>query len=180
LLLHWIVALAIVGMLVMGEILEDMPRGPAKSNLFWWHFSIGVTLFVFAVWRVIWRISQGFPDHVGSYATWELHLAKLVHWILLIGTLAMPLSGMLTVLSNGRGIDVWGLFQIPAMMAKNESLHELGEALHGAGAKIMIVALLLHVAGALKHHVIDRDGTLRRIVGMRVPPAGRNGGSHTA
>lgn len=165
--LHWGLAIAMIAMLVFGLILEEMERGEFKSALMWWHKGLGVALLAFAAWRLFWRLGNGMPQAVSRMPVWQETASKATHWFLLAGTLFMPVSGIMLSLGNGRAIDVLGLFTIPAG-AKNELLHEIGEVMHGAGGKLLIAAILLHVVGALKHHVVDRDGTMRRMLGARV------------
>lgn len=165
--LHWGLAVAMIAMLVFGLVLEDMERGEFKSALMWWHKGLGVALLAFAAWRLVWRLGNGMPETVAHIPGWQETASKATHWFLLLGTLFMPVSGIMLSLGNGRAIDVLGLFTIPAG-AKNEALHEIGEVIHGAGGKLLIAAILLHVGGALKHHVVDRDATLPRMLGARV------------
>lgn len=168
--LHWLLAVAMIAMLVFGLILEEMERGELKSALMWWHKGLGVALLAFAAGRLFWRLGNGMPTAVAPLPSWQETAAKATHWFLLLGTLFMPISGIMLSLGNGRAIDVLGLFTIPAG-DKNELLHEIGEVVHGAGGKLLLIAIALHVAGALKHHLIDRDGTMRRMLGARVDAA---------
>ncbi|MGD9668632.1 MAG: cytochrome b [Hyphomicrobiaceae bacterium] len=168
--LHWVLAVAMIGMLVFGLILEDMPRGDAKSALMWWHKGLGVAVLAFALWRLGWRLSQGFPKALSHAPAWQERMASFTHWFLLLGTLFMPASGIMMSLGSGRSIDVLGLFVIPAI-GKVEWMDQAGHVVHGVGSKLLIAAIVLHVVGALKHHLIDKDGTLARIAGRSV--AGR-------
>ena len=171
--LHWLLAIAMIAMLAFGLVLEDMERGAAKSALMWWHKGFGVTILVFAAWRLGWRMMNGLPTLPGRGTSgWQESAAVAVHWFLLLGTLLMPISGMMLSLGGGHPIDVFGLFTIGPWQ-KNDGLHEVGEAIHGLGGKLLILAVVLHVAGALKHHIVDRDGTLRRMLGASVTAEGR-------
>ena len=92
--------------------------------------------------------------------------------LLLLGTLAMPISGMMMTFGSGRAIDVFGLFTV-GPFGKMELIDEIGEIVHGLGGKLLIAAIVLHILGALKHQYIYRDGTLARMAGRRVAPATR-------
>lgn len=164
--LHWFVAIAMIAMIGFGLFIDEMPKGDAKSALIWWHKGFGVLVFVFALWRLVWRATQGFPEALSKMEPWQATIASLTHWFLLLGTIFMPVSGVLMSLTKGRPVDVFGLFQIPAM-AENHFLHEAFEAIHEVGGKLLIAAILLHVAGALKHHLVDKDATLARMIGRR-------------
>ena len=120
---------------------------------------------------------NGWPVPAGDHQRWEHLLARAIHWLLIIGTVLMPISGFLMSSLGGHGVAVFGFELVPPnpdpanpdkVVAHNEMLAGLSHQVHGAAGVTMIVALLLHVAGALKHHVIDKDGTLRRMLGARI------------
>jgi len=87
---------------------------------------------------------------------------------LLFGTLLMPISGILMQLGEGRAIAFFGLELIAASGVENEIIEKIGEVGHGLGSKLMILAVALHIAAALKHHFIDKDGTMTRMLGKHV------------
>jgi cytochrome b561 len=141
------------------------------------HKSVGVILFFFIIVRVVVRIKNGWPPAVSQYQVWEQVLAKLVHWVLLLATLLFPLSGMLMSGAGGHGIAVFGLelvarnsdpLNIEKVIPFNETLAELGHETHELLGTIMIVIIALHILGAFKHHVIDKAGTLRRMLGKQI------------
>lgn len=167
--LHWLLAFGMIGMLVFGLVLEDMPKGDSKAALMWWHKGLGVTVLAFALWRLGWRMTQGFPAALSHAPAWQEKIAGLTHWFLLLGTLFMPISGLLMSLSRNRAVDVLGLFTIPPF-GEIEVLHEVAEAVHGLGGKLLIAAIILHVVGAVKHEAVDKDGTMARMAGRRVEP----------
>lgn len=168
--LHWLIALSIVGLLCIGFYMTT-----TKS---WWlfdyHKSIGVLVFAVASVRVVWRYRNGWPAPVGIYSRVEQVLAKLAHWILILGSIAMPVSGMLTSGASGHGFGIFGLELVPArhpadnpnqFLAYNAFLAHNGEKSHQFLAYLLSATALLHVAGALKHHLVDRDRTLLRMLG---------------
>ncbi|MBT5414276.1 MAG: cytochrome b, partial [Rhodospirillaceae bacterium] len=91
-------------------------------------------------------------------------LARTVHWLLLLGALAMPIAGIAHALGEGREISVFGLFSF-GRIAPDEALAEWAGAVHENAAFALIALIALHLVGALKHHWIDRDGTLTRMLG---------------
>lgn len=166
--LHWVVALGMLGMLGMGLYMVNT----RTFSLMPLHKSIGVTLLVIILWRIGVRWSRGWPQNVATGAAWEHALARLVHWVLILGTLLMPLSGLLTSLAGGRGLSIFGVPVIAPNLgpngkplALNEGLSDFGGELHGWVAYTILAAVLLHVLGALKHHFVNRDHTLRRMLG---------------
>lgn len=135
------------------------------------HKSIGAILFIFILWRVVWRMMNGFPKPVSNYSKAEQVLAKVVHWVLIIGTVLYPLSGLMMSVLGGHGLEIFGLELIGSNIVNgepiptNEKLSTVGSKMHHAITPIMIGAILLHVLGALKHHLIDKDDTIRRMTG---------------
>jgi cytochrome b561 len=171
--LHWLVGISIIGLLAVGIYMEETKA----YALYPLHKSFGVLIFFVAVARILWRIGNGWPVPAGDHQRWEHLLARAIHWLLIIGTVLMPISGFLMSSLGGHGVAVFGFELVPPnpdpanpdkVVAHNEMLAGLSHQVHGAAGVTMIVALLLHVAGALKHHVIDKDGTLRRMLGARI------------
>lgn len=174
--LHWIIGLTMIGMVVFGLVLEDMHPADAagkaaKGYLVGLHKSIGVLVLAVAFWRLVRRIRMGLPEHVGLYKAWEQSLAKGIHYFLLLATLLLPLSGIVMTLASARSLDVFGVTFIPKLLeAKNPILANIGGATHAIMGKLILLAIALHIAGALKHHIVDKDGTLRRMLGARIEP----------
>ncbi len=144
-----------------------MPKGEAKSALIWWHKGLGVAIRAFALWRLGWRLIEGFPVALSHAAAWQEPIAGFTHWFLLLGTLFMPASGVMMSLRSSLSNDVLGLFTIPAI-GKVAWLDQAGHVIHGLGSKLLIAAIVLQVAGTLKHRIFDKDGTLARMTGRRV------------
>lgn len=169
--LHWIIAIAMIGMVAFGLILEDMPRSDGKSALIQLHKSIGVIVLLLAAVRFTWRVRKGMPEDVGVYTAVQRMMAKAVHGFLLLATLLMPISGIMLSIGSARPIAIFGVPFVPQILAeKNEVMAKAAGLMHGLGGKLVIVLVILHVAGALKHHIVDKDGTLKRMLGQRVTP----------
>ena len=168
--LHGLVALFIICLLCVGFYMDLSGNYRPMP----WHKSFGMLALLVILPRVVWRLIEGWPKPVGHYNALERGLAKITHWVLLIGSLLMPLSGMLMSYNSGRGLFFFGLTLAmpnpdPANPGKvlplNESLAGLGANIHSALAYLLTVAIVLHVAGAIKHHTIDKDRTLLRMLG---------------
>ena len=174
--LHWLIGLTMIGMVIFGMVLEDMEPvdaagKAAKSYLIGLHKSIGVLVLLFAAWRIVRRIRLGMPPHAGITRAWEQTLAKVIHVFLLLATVLMPLSGILMSVANARPVGVFGVTIVPKLLAaKDPLLASISGGAHALIGKLIIVAVLLHIAGALKHHIVDKVGTLRRIMGARIEP----------
>ena len=145
--------------------------------LYPWHKSFGVLIATFIVLRVIWRIKAGWPSPVRNYTSIEKLLSKIVHYVLIIGTVLMPISGFIMSAMGGHGVDFFGMELVarnpdPAdpkeVIALNGTLAGIGHNIHEFAGIAILVGIILHVVGALKHHIIDKDGTLRRMLGAEV------------
>jgi cytochrome b561 len=174
--LHWLIGLTMIGMVAFGMYVADLhPTDEAGKavrigylNL---HKSIGMLVLVFAAWRLTRRMRQGLPQHIGTYKAWELMLSKVVHIFLLFATVALPLTGILNSVGNTRAVSVFGFQVIPQLLTeKNAMLAWFGKQSHDVLGKLVILAVVLHVLGALKHHFVDKDGTIKRMLGARVTP----------
>ena len=168
--LHWVVAFGMIVLVGVGWYMSE-----AKDrSLYGVHKSVGMLLLVFIVWRLVWRLRNGMPQPVSQQSAALNTLAHAVHWVLLIATVAFPLSGMVMSAMSGNGLSFFGL----EILANNPDLANPGRNLplnrelagmarntHGVLLWITASALVLHVVGALKHHIIDKDGTLKRMQG---------------
>lgn len=171
--LHWVVGLSIIGLLAVGIYMHEAE----VHALYPLHKSFGVIIFFIALARILWRISNGWPTPAGQHQKWERLLARSTHWVLIAGTVVMPISGFLMSSLGGHGVSVFGLELVapnpdPAnpdkVIAHNAALAGIAHETHFVAGVAMIAALSAHVAGALKHHVMDKDGTLRRMLGARL------------
>lgn len=161
---HWIIAVAIIGMLASGLFLEfsGLPRSETRT-LSGLHRSFGVLVLAYGVWRVLWRMVQGFPEAIPGMPSWQETASKVAHWTLLVGIVIMPVSGVASSIFAGRAVSVFGWFSIPAQ-TEISALAGFASATHGFVGKALAVLVIVHVAAALKHHLIDKDRTLMRMV----------------
>ncbi|MEM6583513.1 MAG: cytochrome b [Pseudomonadota bacterium] len=165
---HWVIALAMIGMICYGLfIVEFLPKGPEKYAQIQTHKALGVLVLVYGVWRVLWRLLRGFPEPASAMPLWQRRLSEFTHWALIVGILLMPLSGMTTSLFGGHDISMFGSLVIPGLPV-NETVSKLAADVHAITGKVLIAIIALHVAGALKHHLIDRDATLIRMLSGKV------------
>ncbi|UJF23649.1 cytochrome b [Suttonella sp. R2A3] len=169
--LHWIVGVGVIVAMIVGFVM-------AKNELYAIypiHKSVGALLFIFILWRVVWRIKQGPLTHVGQYSQIENILAKIVVLVMLLGTVLFPLSGMIMSYFGGSGLSFFGLELVAANIgadgkreALNGGIASFARSVHGWLLPIMAIAIILHIIGAYKHHFVDKDGTMKRILGKRV------------
>jgi len=173
-LLHWGVGLSVLGMLAGGYWLRGIPGGPDKSALVQVHKSFGMLVLAAALARLIWRIREGLPRPLQSHPPLARRVAVGVHGALIAATLAMPLSGIGRSLAYARPVAVFGWPVIPQMVErKHEPLSVVFSGLHDWLALVLAVGIGLHALAAFKHHLIDRDETLRRMVGWPAGGCGR-------
>ena len=164
---HWVIAVLIIAMLALGLYMADLPRGPDKSELIQLHKSVGVLILLLGAWRVLWRIWIGFPEDVAAMPVWQRHAARAVHIVLLIAVLAMPISGYVMSSAGGHKVSFFNVFDLPAL-PENKAVSGAAGFVHEWLGYLVIAILFLHVLAAVKHHVVDKDATLRRMIG-RMP-----------
>ncbi|MCD8497598.1 MAG: cytochrome b/b6 domain-containing protein [Alphaproteobacteria bacterium] len=162
---HWIIALLILCLLTVGFWMDALPYSPLKGTVYGLHKSFGMTVLVLATLRVFWTVLTQKPKHLDTHAFWEVALAKFIHILLYVGMIGMPLSGWIMSSAGDHPVPFFGLFNVPDIVPKDESLFRLAKQIHGLTAYALLAAIGLHFAGAVKHHVIDRDETLRRMGG---------------
>lgn len=165
-LLHWLVALLIFAAFPLGLYMSDLALSPAKLRLFSYHKWMGVTVFVLTALRLAWRAGHRPPPV--SMPAWQQIAAETAHHLLYALTLIIPVSGWL--MSSAKGFKtVWfGVVPLPDLLAKNAALGDLLLEFHRDLNYLLLAVVGIHVAGAIKHQFIDRDGLLRRM--SLVPP----------
>ena len=165
-LLHWLIALAIIGNWLIAQIAEEAPEAK-EQQLMGLHFALGMSVLILSVARVGWRLAHRPPPPNPAHRAWERVLASVVHKLFYILMIALPFTGymMVQTYTGGMDINMFGLFDLPGItMAKDEAANEVFHELHENFAATMLVLFLLHVAGAWKHQLLDRDGTIFRML----------------
>lgn len=162
---HWVIALAIVFMIILGWRLEEA-EGPARYALYQLHKSLGITILLLSLGRLAWRLTHRPPPEEPMPA-WQKRLALAVHVAFYVIMIGIPLTGWAMVSASPIGVPtmLWGAIPWPDLpLPRSEGLAETFSFGHGALVKLTYGLLLLHVAGALKHHFVDKDRTLGRMV----------------
>lgn len=165
--LHWGIAILILGLLGLGFYMQDLPLSPAKLQLYSFHKWAGVTVFMAVVVRLVWRVTHRPPALPTHMAPLERLAAHAGHHLLYLLMFAIPLSGWL--MSSAKGFQtVWfGVLPIPDLLDKDKELGDLLQTVHMSLNFLLIAVLLAHVGAALKHHFIDRDDVLTRMLPRR-------------
>jgi cytochrome b561 len=161
-LLHWLIAILIISLLAVGLYMADLPIGMQKLKLYGLHKAFGILVLALVILRVIWRITN--PTPILNLPWYERIAARFAHLALYILMLAMPLSGWLMSSAAGLAPSFFGLFTLPTLVAPNAELRELFGAVHQWLAYGLIAMIIVHTLAALKHHFIDKDDILRRMV----------------
>ena len=166
--LHWLVAFVVIGMFSLGVWMTGLTyydewykRGPDI------HRSIGVLLFLVMLVRVIWRVLNVKPKDDVQMSSLQRRVAHSVHLLLYGLIFAMIISGYLISTADGRSIDVFGLFSVPATITGVANMEDVAGKVHWYLALLLLSLVALHTIAALKHHFIDRDQTLKRMLGVR-------------
>lgn len=166
---HWLVALLVYGMFAAG--LWMVTLGYYDT---WYHKapelhkSVGILLFLVMIARVIWRFISPPPAPLAHYSTIVRVSAVAVHGLLYLLLFAIFISGYLIATAEGKPVDVFGLFSVPAIVSAEATQADLAGDIHLWLAWSVVLLSVLHALAALKHHFIDRDVTLKRIFGFRV------------
>lgn len=163
--LHWLIALLILGLGVVGLIMGDLPRTPKYFWVYTMHKSLGVTVLALMLVRLGWRLYAGAPKPVPGTPTWQERLANLTHGLLYLLILAVPLSGWIYDSASGlRPFKLFGLMVMPKLTSPDEELSRLSNTAHEWLFWLLIAVVLVHAGAALYHHMFKRDATLARML----------------
>lgn len=165
--IHWVTALLILMLLCMGFKMTSLPFGEDKLWVYMLHKSLGLTVLLLAFVRVAWHVISKRPSDLPTHATWEKKLAHVVHFLIYVALFAMPLSGWIMSSAGDFTVQFFGI-NMPDIAPKNEKLFDATLWFHQTMALVIIAVVALHAAGALKHHFIDRDITLKRMTHDKV------------
>ncbi|MCT8267588.1 cytochrome b/b6 domain-containing protein [Afifella sp. JA880] len=159
--IHWLAAAGIIALWLLGNQMEDLARGPARTAALDLHVSVGVVLFVILAARVLWRLFSTLPDSPDGPPALRI-FSRAVQVGLLLCLTILIISGPMTIWTAGRPLPVFGLFAISSPLTENHSLHEVFETVHVVTSKVILVLFLVHVLGALKLWV-TRPSLLRMV-----------------
>jgi cytochrome b561 len=161
--LHWLIAALVLAMIVLGWSMQAIPKVPVgpRVNAFNLHKSIGLTILALMVLRTAWRAAHPAPA-LPPMPLWQARLAQTVHVLLYVCLFIQPLTGYLGSVFSGYPVKIYGIV-LPSWGAKNDALKEAMSVAHLVNSGLLVGAIGLHLAGALKHALLDRDRLLRRM-----------------
>jgi cytochrome b561 len=160
--LHWVMALLILGAWIIPSLVEDLPK-PERAQWIGLHKSIGITVLALLVLRAVWRLVSPPPDLPAGTAPWIRHGAVAGHAVLYALMLGLPLVGVLMSGAAGRPVMFFGLFTLPALIGPDPALAKTLKGVHEILANGILALVGLHVAAALFHQYVLKDGTLARM-----------------
>jgi cytochrome b561 len=165
--LHWILALALASLFGVGLYMADLPLSPLRIRLFNWHKWAGICVLALSVLRLLWRLSHRPPELPVSIEEamprWQLQIYHAMHWAFYALFFLVPLIGWAYSSAAGFQVVLFGLFPLPDWMPHDKELAALIKPWHEISAWTLATMVVLHVAAALKHHFLDRDGLLARM-----------------
>jgi len=161
--IHWLTAVLIATVVVLAWV---WPNGPARADSIqlWLHRSFGLTILALVALRLVLRATLPVPAETEAVSWLERAAAQLTHLLLYAIMLGMPITGFLWATSRGKPVDVFGLFSVPPLLPASETVHNLVRTVHSAGQYAVYVVVGLHVAAALFHLVVRRDGVMARML----------------
>jgi cytochrome b561 len=161
--LHWLAVALIAANFVLGPWMVDLPISPQKLRVYAWHKWIGITVFLVAIARLAWRHAHPPPPPV-AMPEWQRRAASVTHALLYALMLLIPLSGWLHSSAAGVQVVYLGVVPLPDLVGKDRALAKVLGAVHGTLNFSLAALVFLHVGAALKHHFVDRDGVLARML----------------
>lgn len=165
--IHWLVAVAIFGLFGLGYWMVDLSYYDD-----WYrtapdiHRSIGILLFMIMALRLAWRFISPLPDPPPNHSRFEVLAAHGAHLILYVVIFVAMISGYLISTADGSSISVFGWFEVPSVTGRIKGMEDTAGLVHYWVTWVLVVLAGLHGLAAIKHHVIDRDDTLLRMLGM--------------
>ena len=166
--LHWITALLIVANLVLGISMVRLPLSPQKLQWYFWHKSIGLTIFLLTSLRLLWRLWRPAPSPV-PMPDWQRRASKISHAALYVLLFVIPLSGWIYSSSTGVQVVYLGLFPLPDLVAKDRALAAVLRATHLTLNAALFALICVHAGAALRHHFVERDEVLHRMLPLVRP-----------
>ncbi len=164
-LFHWVNAILIIALLVLGWYMVRLSYyDPGYNVSLAWHKALGMLVLGVVTGKTVWLLVSRPTVDRSSLRRFEQVAAKWTHRLLYSMMVLIPLSGYLVSTSAGRGIDVWGMFTVPALLAITEPWLAYAIAIHYYCSYAAAIMIALHAAAALKHHFVDRDDTLKRML----------------
>jgi cytochrome b561 len=165
--LHWILAIALVTLFILGHYMADLPFSPQRLKLYNWHKWAGVSILILSVLRMVWRLTHrppALPQAVTlAMPGWQTQAYHATHVVMYALFFIVPLVGWAYSSAAGFPIVLFGVLPLPDFVSASKPLAEVIKPWHELSANTLAALVVLHVAAAFKHHFIDKDGLLERM-----------------
>jgi cytochrome b561 len=162
---HWVMALLVIATFILGVNIINMPGiTPEKLQYYSWHKWAGITIFGLACLRLLWRLGHPPPEYPANMPNWEKLAASGAHIFLYVLIFCIPISGYLYSLAAGVPVVYLGIFPMPVIIDPNTELKPFFRLVHVVLNILLEATVILHVLAALKHHFIDRDEIMKRML----------------
>lgn len=162
--LHWLMAVIMIGLLVLGLYMVELPFGVKRLRFYGWHKEFGILVLMLACIRMAWRTTNILPPMPPTMPYWQHIAALTVHYAFYFLMIALPITGWMISSASGLSVSFFGLFVLPDFIAPNESLRLLLSQIHKWLAYGLIAAICGHAGAALLHHFYYKDDILRRML----------------
>ncbi|WP_085296742.1 cytochrome b [Cognaticolwellia mytili] len=164
-LLHWLSAISVFAMFGVGFWMVDLTYySPWYQKAPHWHESVGILLLSATLLRLFWRLFSVKPQAIINHSKIERRASSTTHLVLYVLIFTLFISGYLISTADGRAIDIFNWFSVAGLEKLIENQEDLAGLVHEYVAYILITTALLHGVAAVKHHVIDKDRTLARMI----------------
>jgi len=161
---HWIIVILIIVQFTLGIIGSDLPLGMQRLVVLSRHKSIGMTILMLVILRLAWRLLNTVPRLPAAMPRLEQRLAHGTHRLFYVLLIAMPIVGWISSSASNLSVSWFGLFVFPDLVGTDKVLAELAKEVHKTLAWILLATVVLHVAAALRHHFVKKDGILLRML----------------
>lgn len=163
--LHWLILVLLIIQFVLAWTMPHIGRNTPVTTLIGLHFSFGVLILFVALVRLGWRLAHGEPEPEDGLPPWQVASARLIHWLLYALLFVIPVLGWINASWRGMPVSVFGLFEMPKLIATRAAGWAWTGDIHTLLANYAMLALVgLHVMAALYHYFIRRDGVLQRML----------------
>jgi cytochrome b561 len=161
---HWIIAALIVTQFVLANLEDDLPIGARKLALLARHKSVGMTILMLAVLRLLWRLKNPPPALPSEMAPLQRALARATHVAFYVLLFVMPVTGWMMSSAKNYSVSWFGFFTWPNLIGKNTAAYNFLHATHEALSDVLFAIAVLHILAALKHHFWNKDNVLLRML----------------
>jgi len=168
--LHWLVLALLIAQFTFGWTMPHIGRTVPSSALIDWHVWLGVTILLVALMRLLWRLTHSEPELEAGIPLWQTTTARIIHWLLYVLLFALPILGWMNASWRGMPVTILGVLELPKLLSTRTPGWAWTGDVHAIIADYVLLPLVgLHVAAALYHYLVRRDGVLQRMLPGALP-----------